>query len=140
MAEFKNVTVIKKGNVYFDGNVTSRSIIFADGSRKTLGVMLPGEYEFNTSEKEIMEILAGDLDVLLPGTVEWRAVRDGETFEVAANSSFKLRGQDTHRLLLLVCQINSVLPVFIFRRRTEAGVTSTSSSSVIYSIACSRLN
>ncbi len=91
MAEFKNVTVIKKGNVYFDGNVTSRSIIFADGSRKTLGVMLPGEYEFNTSEKEIMEILAGDLDVLLPGAVEWRAVRDGETFEVTAHSSFKLR-------------------------------------------------
>ncbi len=89
--EFKNVTVIKKGNVYFDGNVTSRSIIFADGSRKTLGVMLPGEYEFNTSEKEIMEIIAGDLDVLLPGSAEWRAVRDGETFEVAADSSFKLR-------------------------------------------------
>ncbi len=91
VAEFKNVTVIKKGNVYFDGNVTSRSIIFADGSRKTLGVMLPGEYEFNTSDKEIMEILAGDLDVLLPGSVEWRAVKDGETFEVAANSSFKLK-------------------------------------------------
>lgn len=91
VAEFKNVTVIKKANIYFDGNVTSRSIIFADGSRKTLGVMLPGEYEFNTSEKEIMEILAGDLDVLLPGATEWRAVKDGETFEVAANSSFKLR-------------------------------------------------
>ena len=91
MAEFKNVTVIKKGNIYFDGNVTSRSIIFADGSRKTLGVMLPGEYEFNTSEKEIMEILAGDLDVLLPGTADWRTVKDGETFEVAGNSSFKLR-------------------------------------------------
>ena len=92
MEEFKNVTVIKKGNVYFDGNVTSRSIIFADGSRKTLGVMLPGEYEFNTSEKEIMEIIAGDLVcILLPGSAEWRAVRDGETFEVAVDSSFKLR-------------------------------------------------
>ena len=91
MAEFKNVTVIKKGNIYFDGNVTSRSIIFADGSRKTLGVMLPGEYEFNTSEKEIMEILAGDLDILLPGTADWRTVKDGETFEVAGNSIFKLR-------------------------------------------------
>ena len=91
MAEFKNVTVTKKANVYFDGNVTSRRIIFADGSMKTLGVMLPGEYEFNTSEKEIMEILAGDLDVLLPGAVKWRRVGDGETFEVAADSSFKLR-------------------------------------------------
>ncbi len=69
MAEFNNVTVIKKANVYFDGNVTSRSIIFEDGSRKTLGIMLPGDYEFNTSEKEIMEILAGDLDVLLPGAM-----------------------------------------------------------------------
>ena len=91
MKEFKNVTVVKKANVYFDGNVTSRSIIFADGSRKTLGIMLPGDYEFNTSEKEIMEILAGDLDVLLPGANEWRAVRGGEKFEVGANSSFKLR-------------------------------------------------
>ena len=91
MKEFNNVTVVKKANVYFDGNVTSRSIIFADGSRKTLGIMLPGDYEFNTSEKEIMEILAGDLDVLLPGATEWRAVKDGETFEVAGNSSFKLR-------------------------------------------------
>jgi hypothetical protein len=91
MAEFKNVTVVKKANVYFDGNVTSRSIVFGDGSRKTLGVMLPGEYEFNTSEKEIMEILEGDLDVLLPGANEWKTVKGGETFEVAADSSFKLR-------------------------------------------------
>jgi hypothetical protein len=91
MEEFNNVTVIKKANVYFDGNITSRSIIFADGSKKTLGIMLPGSYEFNTSEKEIVEILAGDLEVLLPGAAEWRAVRDGEKFEAAANSSFKLR-------------------------------------------------
>jgi purine/pyrimidine-nucleoside phosphorylase len=91
MEEFNNVTVIKKANVYFDGNVTSRSIIFADGSKKTLGIMLPGDYEFNTSEKEIMEIFAGDLNVLLPGKVEWMAVKGGERFEVAANSSFKLR-------------------------------------------------
>ena len=53
--------------------------------------MLPGEYEFNTSEKEIMEILAGDLDILLPGANEWRGVRGGGKIEVGANSSFKLR-------------------------------------------------
>ncbi len=40
--------------------------VFSDGSMKTLGIMLPGEYEFNTAEKEIMEILAGDLEVLCP--------------------------------------------------------------------------
>ena len=91
MAEFNNVTVVKKANVYFDGKVTSRSVIFSDGSRKTLGVMLPGEYEFNTAEKEIMEILAGELEVLLPGADDWKTVRGGDTFEVPAQSKFQLR-------------------------------------------------
>jgi purine/pyrimidine-nucleoside phosphorylase len=91
MSEFQNVTVIKKANVYFDGNVTSRTIVFADGSRKTLGIMLPGEYEFNTADKEIMEILAGDLDVLLPGGDGWKTIKSGEAFEVPANSKFGLR-------------------------------------------------
>jgi uncharacterized protein YaiE (UPF0345 family) len=66
MTEFINVTVIKKANVYFDGMVTSRTVPFSDGSKKTLGIMLPGEYEFNTDDKEIMEIIAGDLDVQIP--------------------------------------------------------------------------
>ena len=57
MTEFKNVTVVKKANVYFEGKVTSRTVLFPDGSKKTLGVMMPGEYEFGTAEKEIMEIL-----------------------------------------------------------------------------------
>lgn len=91
MSEFNNVTVIKKANVYFDGKVTSRTIVFADGSRKTLGVMLPGEYEFNTGDKEIMEILAGDLEVLLPGADGWKTVKGGEAFEVPAKSKFGLR-------------------------------------------------
>jgi uncharacterized protein YaiE (UPF0345 family) len=48
MSKFENVTVIKEANVYFDGRVTSRVLEFADGSKKTLGIMLPGEYEFGT--------------------------------------------------------------------------------------------
>ncbi len=91
MPEFTNVTIIKKANVYFDGNVTSRTIQFADGSQKTLGIMLPGEYEFNTDAKELMEILAGDLDVLLPGQSNWQTVKGGESFEVASNSKFGLK-------------------------------------------------
>ncbi len=91
MAEFKDVTVVKKANVYFDGKVSSRTIVFADGSRKTLGVMLPGEYEFGTAEKELMEIMAGELDVLLPGETGWRTIKGGESFEVPANSKFGLR-------------------------------------------------
>jgi purine/pyrimidine-nucleoside phosphorylase len=91
MSEFKNVTIIKKANIYFNGNVTSRTIIFPDGSKKTLGVMLPGEYEFNTDAKEIMEIISGDLDVLLPGNKDWKTVKDGEAFEVPVKSKFGLK-------------------------------------------------
>ncbi|MHC1742614.1 MAG: pyrimidine/purine nucleoside phosphorylase [Syntrophobacteraceae bacterium] len=91
MTEINNVTVVKKANVYFDGGVTSRTIIFPDGSKKTLGIMLPGEYEFNTADKEIMEILDGDLDVLLPGESAWKTVKGGEAFEVPAQSKFGLK-------------------------------------------------
>lgn len=91
MEEFKGVTVVKKANVYFDGKVTSRTVLFADGSKKTLGVMLPGEYEFNTTDKEIMEIMSGELGVLLPGEKSWKMIRGGESFEVPAKSVFRLR-------------------------------------------------
>lgn len=91
MSEFTNVTVVKKANVYFGGQVTSRSVLFSDGSKKTLGVMLPGEYEFNTADREIMEILSGDLDVLLPGESGWKTIKGGESFEVSANAKFSLK-------------------------------------------------
>lgn len=91
MSTFTNVSVIKKANVYFDGKVASRTIIFADGAKKTLGIMQPGDYEFGTAEKELMEILAGELDVLLPGETLWRSVGAGESFEVPANSRFQLK-------------------------------------------------
>lgn len=93
MSEFKNVTVIKKANVYFNGGVTSRSVIFEDGSKKTLGIMLPGNYEFNTADAEVMEILSGELDVLLPSESEWKKIRGGESFNVPANSKFSLKVQ-----------------------------------------------
>lgn len=91
MSEFKDVTVIKEANVYFDGKVTSRTIIFPDGTKKTLGVMLPGEYVFNTEDKELMEIFSGELDVLLPGDDTWKMIKGGEEFEVPGQSSFKLK-------------------------------------------------
>lgn len=91
MSEFNNVTVVKQANIYFDGQVTSRSIKFEDGTIKTLGIMMPGEYEFGTSEKELMEILNGELEVLLPGNDEWQAIKGGESFEVPANSKFQLK-------------------------------------------------
>jgi len=91
MSEFKNVTIIKKANVYFEGKVTSRTVVFPDGTKKTLGIMFPGDYEFGTSEKEIMEIMNGELDVLLPGAAGWITVKQGGVFEVPAQSKFKLK-------------------------------------------------
>jgi purine/pyrimidine-nucleoside phosphorylase len=91
MPEFSNVTIIKKANVYFGGNVSSRTLRFADGSLKTLGFMLPGEYTFNTADKELMEILDGDLDVLLPENDEWQRFKGGESFDVPANAQFTVR-------------------------------------------------
>ena len=90
MSQFENVSVVKQANVYFDGNVTSRTLVFGDGSRKTLGIMLPGEYEFNTDDKELMEIYAGSLEVLLPES-DWQAITGGQSFEVPANSKFQLK-------------------------------------------------
>jgi len=91
MSQFEQVTVLKKANFYFDGKVTSRTVLFADGTKKTLGVMLPGEYEFGTDTKEIMEIQAGELDVLLPGATEWLHINGTGEFTVPANAKFKLQ-------------------------------------------------
>ena len=90
MSEFKNVTAVKKANVYFDGKVTSRTIIFEDGVRKTLGIMLPGDYEFGTGDKEVMEILGGAMEVKLPGSDKFVTYKEGESFTVPANSKFSL--------------------------------------------------
>lgn len=90
MDQFEHVTVVKKANIYFDGRVTSRTVFFANGEKKTLGIMMPGEYTFGTEQKEIMEILAGELDVRLPGSTIWQKIVGGQTFEVPKNASFDL--------------------------------------------------
>lgn len=91
MEQFNNVSVVKNANVYFDGKVTSRIVLFNDGTRKTLGIMLPGDYEFGTAAAEVMEILAGEMDVLLPTDSEWKKYKAGESFQVPADSKFKLQ-------------------------------------------------
>jgi uncharacterized protein YaiE (UPF0345 family) len=91
MSEFSNVTVVKQANVYFNGNVTSRTIRFEDGSTRTLGFMLPGEYRFNTGAPELMEILSGELEVQLPGSTEWMPVHANGTFNVPGDSAFSVR-------------------------------------------------
>ncbi len=88
--EFNNVTVVKKANVYFEGKVTSRTVLFENGERKTLGLMMAGEYEFNTEASENMAILGGEMSVMLPGETEYTLYTEGQDYDVPANSSFKM--------------------------------------------------
>ena len=90
MDKFTNVNVNKLANVYFKGNVISRNIFFKDSSRKTLGVMLPGKYEFNTDSRELMAIISGKLSLKLQNTDDWKLIEKGMNFNVPKKSSFKV--------------------------------------------------
>jgi len=89
--KFENVTVDVAGNSYFDGAVTSRTVHFSDGSRKTLGYMQKGEYEFGTEEAELMEITAGEVEYKLADSDEFVSVQAGGSFNVPANSKFQIK-------------------------------------------------
>jgi uncharacterized protein YaiE (UPF0345 family) len=91
MTELINVTLTKAANIYFDGNVTSRKVVLTDGSIKTLGIMMPGEYTFATEEKELMEIMSGDVEILLPNETLWKNISGGEQFYVDANAKFDIK-------------------------------------------------
>ena len=90
MSTFENVTVTREANIYFDGKVTSRKVTFADGSYKTLGIMMPGDYTFGTEKAELMEILAGNLQYRLKGESDWTQIVAGQSFNVPANSPFDI--------------------------------------------------
>ena len=91
MNTYNNVNVEKLANIYFEGKVISRTITFSDKTIKTLGVMLPGEYEFKTNSKELMEIISGELDLKLLHNSEWKTITGGMSFHVPKNSSFKVK-------------------------------------------------
>lgn len=91
MSQFDNVTVTKSANVYFDGAVVSHAVKFASGETKTLGVMQVGEYEFGTESAENMEMLRGPVEIQVAGEAGWTTIQSGESFNVAANSSFKIK-------------------------------------------------
>ena len=98
--EFKNVVVKKQANVYHDGQVISRSIITAEGEMKTLGVMLPGVYRFNTEAPEVVDVTQGRCRVKLAGEGEWREFTAGESFNIPGNSHFEI---EVTELLDYVC-------------------------------------
>ena len=91
MDNFTNVDVDKLANIYYEGKVISRNIYFKDGSKKTLGVMLVGEYEFNTELREVMEIISGELNFKVDGSDDWQLIKEGMSFNVPNDSKFKVK-------------------------------------------------
>ena len=85
---------VKKANVFFDGKCVSHSVLFADGSRKTVGVILPSKLTFNVSTPELMEITSGTCQVKIGDEPEFKDYAAGARFKVAANSRFVIEAKD----------------------------------------------
>ena len=91
MSQFDNVSVVKKANVFFDGKCVSHSVLFADGTRKTVGVIMPGsQLTFNVGVPELMEITSGSCEVKIAGEPAFKTYAPGSSFKVAEKSSFDI--------------------------------------------------
>lgn len=89
MEAFENVTIVKNANIYLDGKVSSRTILFDSGEKKTLGIILPGKYEFCSGDKEIMEVNSGSIKLMLATETDWKLYKEGEALEIPANTSYQ---------------------------------------------------
>lgn len=94
MSQFDNVSVVKKANVYFDGKCVSHTVVLVDGTKKTVGVIMPSSLTFNTGVPEIMEGVGGNCRVKLKGESEWKTYGEGQSFNVPGNSSFEISVAD----------------------------------------------
>ena len=88
--QFDNVTVSTQANVYFDGKCVSHAIVLADGTRKSVGVVLPSKLMFTTGAPEVMELVDGACRVKLRGSDDWVAYGAGQSFSVPGDSSFDI--------------------------------------------------
>jgi uncharacterized protein YaiE (UPF0345 family) len=89
--QIDSVCVTTKANVYFDGKCVSHGITFADGTKKSVGVILPATLTFNTGAPEIMECVAGSCEYQLDGSDVWLKSSEGEQFSVPGNAKFQIR-------------------------------------------------
>jgi purine/pyrimidine-nucleoside phosphorylase len=88
--QFDGVSVICKANVYFDGKVVSHTVLFKDGTKKTLGLIYPGEFKFNTAAPEKMEIISGSCRVKQKDGPSWTDYKEGTFFKVPGDSYFEV--------------------------------------------------
>jgi uncharacterized protein YaiE (UPF0345 family) len=89
--QFDGVSVATQANVYFGGKCVSHGITFPDGTKKSVGVILPATLTFNTGAPEIMECVAGSCDYQLDGTDAWVTSTAGQKFSVPGNAKFQIR-------------------------------------------------
>ncbi|MEY5027687.1 MAG: hypothetical protein RLZ63_2 [Pseudomonadota bacterium] len=93
------VAVTTKANVYFDGKCVSHSLTQADGTKLSVGVILPATLTFNTGAPEIMECVAGSCEYKLAGTDTWIKSSAGEKFSVPGNASFDIRVTEAYHYI-----------------------------------------
>ncbi len=98
-AHLSNVAVATQANVYFDGKCVSHGITFADGTKKSVGVILPATLTFNTGAPEIMECVAGSCEYKLAGSDAWVKSSPGEKFSIPGNSKFDIRVSDSYHYI-----------------------------------------
>jgi uncharacterized protein YaiE (UPF0345 family) len=97
--KISGVTVTTQANVYFDGKCVSHGITLADGTKKSVGVILPPTLTFNTGAPEIMECVAGACEYKLAGSEQWVKSSAGEKFSIPANSKFDIRVTDAYHYI-----------------------------------------
>ncbi|WP_114971077.1 pyrimidine/purine nucleoside phosphorylase [Rhodoferax ferrireducens] len=90
-SKLDGVSVSTQASVYFDGKCVSHGITFPDGTKKSVGVILPATLTFNTGAPEIMECVAGACEYKLAGTEVWVKSSAGEKFSVPGNAKFEIR-------------------------------------------------
>lgn len=101
--QIPNVTVTTAANIYFDGKCVSHGITFADGTKKSVGVILPATLTFNTGAPEIMECVAGSCDYKLAGSDAWVTSSAGSQFSVPGNAKFEIRVTEGHAAYHYIC-------------------------------------
>ena len=99
----QNVALTTKANVYFDGKCVSHGFTLADGTKKSVGVILPATLTFNTGAPEIMECVGGSCDYKLDGTDTWVTSGEGEKFSVPGNAKFQIRVTEGHAAYHYIC-------------------------------------
>jgi len=92
-------SVTTQANVYFDGKCVSHTVTLADGTRKSVGVVLPSQLTFKTGAPETMECVAGGCEYRLAGSDNWQKSGPGQKFSVPGNSSFDIRVADAYHYI-----------------------------------------